>query len=274
MAGEAIRQLSKVDDLTVRRVVIGAAMVLVEGKSTEIMTRLRPVPLTDTLDFSWFEFAISSHDGTSWTKHCFGQVRSGSEHQRTTPDIKDLPQEVDSAKWYQRIKNIGSKYGPAFQGLRGITTNTTSQTAVASMINPVSRNESGYQIHPSTLDVCIQIFSAALGEGLHLKIGTLAVPTAIEELYVSRPESVMQMEAHASTTVRGAVAGNGVATSNSEVVMDLKGLKMSPIETDDGTDDADPHAAVRLEWNPDIEFTDTSTFNPTYKNGQRGIPSR
>ena len=260
MAGEAIRQITKVDDFTVRRVVIGAAMVLGEGKTTEIMTHLRPVPLTDTLDSSWFEFAISSHNGTSWTKHCFGQVRSGSEHQRTAPDIKDLPREVDSAKWYQRIKNIGLNYGPAFQGLRGITTSTTSQTAVASMINPISPNESEYQIHPSTLDVCIQIFSAAVAEGLPRKIGTLAVPTAIEELYVSRPESVMQMEAHASTTVRGAVAGSGVATSNGKVVLDLKGLKMSPIETDDGTDDHDPHAAVRLEWNKDIDFADASTL--------------
>ena len=235
-------------------------MVLGEGRTTEIMTHLRPVPLTDTLDFSWFEFAISSHNGTSWTKHCFGQVRSGFEHQRMAPDIKDLPREVDSAKWYQRIKNIGLNYGPAFQGLRGITTSTTSQTAVASMINPISPDESEYQIHPSTLDVCIQIFSAAVAEGLPCKIGTLAVPTAIEELYVSRPESVMQMEAHASTTVRGAVAGRGVATSNDKVVLDLKGLKMSPIKTDDGTDDPDPHAAVRLEWNPDIDFADASTL--------------
>ena len=134
------------------------------------------------------------------------------------------------------------------------------------MINPISPNESEYQIHPSTLDVCIQIFSAAVAEGLPRKIGTLAVPTAIEELYVSRPESVMQMEAHASTTVRGAVAGSGVATSNGKVVLDLKGLKMSPIETDDVTDNADPHAAVGLEWNQDIDFADASTLiRPTKK---------
>ena len=70
----------------------------------------------------------------------------------------------------------------------------------------------------------------------------------------------MQMEAHASTTIRGTIAGSSVATSNSKVVLDLKGVKLSPIETDDGTDDTDPHAAVRLKWNPKIDFADASTL--------------
>ena len=260
MAGEAIRQITKVDDFTVRRVVIGAAMVLGEGKTTEIMTHLCPVRLTDTLDSSWYEFVISSHNGASWTKHCVGQVRGGSEHQKATPDIKDLPRKVESTRWYQTMRKVGLNYGPAFQGLRGITTSATSQTAVAHISNSISPNDSEYQIHPSTLDVCIQIFSAAVAQGLPRKFNTLAVPTAIDELYVSRPDSAMQMKAHASTTVRGAITGSGFATANGKVVMDLKGLKMSPIEDDDGTEDLDPHAAVHLEWNQDIDFADASTL--------------
>ena len=262
MAGEAIRQITQIHDFTVRQVVIGAAMVLNEGKTTEIMTHLRPVRLTDTLDSSWYGFAISSHNGTSWIKHCVGQVRGGSEYQRTTPtpDIKELPRKVDCPRWYQTMRKVDLNYGPAFQGLRGMTTSATSQTAVAHMINSSSPNDSEYQIHPSTLDVCIQVFSAAVAKGLPRNLGNLAVLTAIEELYVSRPDSAMQMEAHASTTVRGAVIGNGIAIANGKVVLDMKGLKMPPIEDDDGTEDPNPHAAVYLEWKPDIHFADASTL--------------
>ena len=260
MAGEAIRQVTKVSDFTVRGVVIGAAMVLGEGKNTDIMTHLSPARLTDTLDSSWYEFVITSHNGTSWLKHCVGQVRGGSEHQRMAPDIQDLPRKVESNKWYHAMGKVGLNYGPAFQGLRDLTTSGTDQTAVANMINPIASTESEYQIHPSTLDVCVQIFSTAVAQGLPRNFKTLAVPTAIEEVYVSRPDAAIKMEAHASRSARGAITGSGIATSDGKVVLDIKGLKMSPIEDDAEGEDSDPHAAVQLEWDLDIDFANTSSL--------------
>lgn len=83
MAGEGVRQVTGTADFTVRRVVVNAAFVLGESAAGEIVTSLRPLRLTDTLDSAWYEFSISSHNGTSWTKHCSGQVCEDSLIQRS-----------------------------------------------------------------------------------------------------------------------------------------------------------------------------------------------
>ena len=53
---------------------------------------------------------------------------------------------------------------------------------------------------------------------------------------------------------------NNLALRAGNPRLDLKGLKLSPIDIDDGTDDRNPHAAVRLGLNQDIDFADASTL--------------
>jgi acyl transferase domain-containing protein len=62
MAGEAIRQLTGEVDFTVREVTISNALVLLEGVTTEIITHLKPLRLTTTLDSTWYDFDIASYD--------------------------------------------------------------------------------------------------------------------------------------------------------------------------------------------------------------------
>lgn len=61
------------------------------------------------------------------------------------------------------------------------------------------------------------------------------------------------MSAEASSTPRGKLTGNGVATSNGAVVLEMKGLRLSPVESKDEMRGPDPHAACRLHWKVDID---------------------
>lgn len=86
MAGEAVRQLTGVEEgfggYRVRRAMARSAMVLgsssAEGndKPVEVVTTLKPVKLTDLSDSSWYEFRVVSYNGSSWIKHCEGQMKA------------------------------------------------------------------------------------------------------------------------------------------------------------------------------------------------------
>lgn len=82
MAGEAIRQLTNINDFTLRHVLIKTALVLQDSKKIELMTSLGQVRFTTALDSDWYEFVISAYNGTSWAKHCIGQELGGNSQFR------------------------------------------------------------------------------------------------------------------------------------------------------------------------------------------------
>lgn len=102
MAGEAARQLTGTPDFTVRRVIVNAAFVIGESASVEVVTSLKQLRLTDTLDSAWYEFTISSYNGSSWTKHCTGQVCAGKQFDLKAVEPRGkLPKSVSSDRWYR-----------------------------------------------------------------------------------------------------------------------------------------------------------------------------
>jgi acyl transferase domain-containing protein len=108
MAGEAIRQHSNTqDDYTVREVHIGAAMLLRNDTPTELITTLRPKMLSTNLDSKWFEFVVSSHNGTNWTKHCWGLVIAGRATQAHRHSPETFTRKVSSPRWYKTMARIG-----------------------------------------------------------------------------------------------------------------------------------------------------------------------
>jgi acyl transferase domain-containing protein len=121
MTGEAVRQLAKTDDFTLRHVLIKTALVLQDLKTTELMTSLRRVRFTAALDSDWYEVVISSYNGTSWIKHCIGQVRAWREQSIQAKNIGTLSRKVPASTWYSALKRLGLNYGPSFQGLADIS---------------------------------------------------------------------------------------------------------------------------------------------------------
>ncbi|OHW98789.1 polyketide synthase [Colletotrichum incanum] len=257
MAGEAARQVcgGTFVGFAMRNVVIDMAMVLAENKPTEIITSLRRERLTDSLDGPWWEFTITSHNGSAWSKHCTGQVRSlENNSQNSKKSTPELPRVVGSAKWYQALRNVGANYGPYFQGLANVTCSPTDHHSSGTATHTV-QDSSYYPVHPTKLDFFLQLFSVAAMKGVGHKLSKMNVPTFIETLEIYNCDSQLQMEVRAIQTPRGSLCGGGHGVgAEGSIALSVKGVKLSPLENDVSEEDADPHAGARVFWQPDADF--------------------
>ncbi|ORY58730.1 KR domain-containing protein [Pseudomassariella vexata] len=265
MIGEAVRQLCSAPftGLSLRKVVIDTALVMVKPQSVEIITSLRKSRLTDSLESSWYDFVVSSHNGASWTKHCTGQVSSlfQIDGNSTTETIPSLPRKVDSQRWYQAMRVFGANYGPSFQGLEDIACATTANEATGRAANTVQDPEEYYPIHPSKIDNFLQLCSAAACKGSGHKITHMTVPTYIEHLDIRDCETEVDMVVTAESTPRGAIYGSGKGfSSDRNLVLDVSGVKLSPLDNGEFNEYSDLHAGARTFWQPDIDFLPLSTF--------------
>jgi acyl transferase domain-containing protein len=256
MAGEAIRQLTGSSDFSVRHVNISAALVLHEGKVVEVITHFHPARLTATLNSSWFDFTVSSLNGTTWVKHCDGQARAGFEFQLPVPSIEPLPRNVLSSTWYSVMRRFGLNYGPRFRGLSDISAHVSERKAMATIPNSFHEKETPYQLHPTMIDCTFQLFSAAASNGLARNFNKLSVPTYIEELYIRPAKGDVLAQAEVDPTARGTLSGDLVGVSEGRTVINVRGLRLSPLGGSDEATDNDPHAAAELEWKSHLNFVD------------------
>ena len=256
MAGEAVRQITSAQNFSLRHIIIERALVLHESETVEIVTNMRPLRLTDTLDSAWFEFSISSYSGTAWTKNCSGQVRGGSyNNEGDMTETIPLPIEVSTPEWYQAMKKIGLNYGTAFQGMSSISAGPNDRTAAAKVIDQREPQESHYQIHPTTIDSCLQLFTVAMSRGRSRHLTKLSMPSEIEELYIGRCPAEIQVYVDAS------LSGKAIGIAGDEVVFHLKGLKWSTLKDQPmANQPPDPHAGAHLVWKESIDFADTKNL--------------
>ncbi|KAH6869068.1 KR domain-containing protein [Thelonectria olida] len=274
MVGEASRQMHlsgpgnpEYGGFAMRNVVVGSAMVLNENKGMEIVTSLKKVSLTESLESNWWEFVVSSHNGTSWTKHCTGQVCAKNSD---VPRLQDawsmdrasrLPRRVDSAKWYQAFRNVGANYGPLFQGLQDISCATTETTAEGTAISTMQDDEVVYAVHPTKVDFFLQLLGVADAKGVGHVVDKMVVPTNIDFLEARDVLHDINMRVKTSSTVRGSICGNGEGVdTDGRVVLQLKGVKLTPLEDPASLGKPDPHAGARSHWQPDVDFVTMSSL--------------
>ncbi|SPJ72405.1 related to polyketide synthase [Fusarium torulosum] len=277
MAGEAVRQMAAagVDDaefagFSVRGVVIDAAMLLHENKSTEVLTTLTRHRLTDTLDSERWEFVISSHNGAAWTKHCTGHV-SAISRRPSSGDIavlpEKLPRHVHVSRWYMDMDRVGGNYGHFFQGLTDITAATTENRALATAIQTTWDEEEFYAVHPTQIDSFLQLVQAAAVRGVGHTLRTMVVPTYIEQMDVfastSDPgaSSPLVQAVKSTTTPHGSVTGGGTGHFPAgQLGLDVRGIKMSPLAGDVTEETPNPHAAARTHWREDVDFASMASM--------------
>ena len=156
------------------------------------------------------------------------------------------------------MKNVGLNDGGRFRGLSDISANVTKRHATARLHDKQEPSETPYQLHPSTLDSAFQLFSVAAFQGIGRLFKGLSVPTSIDELYIKPPKDYIDIEASGQATSKGGLCGDLIGVAGDEVVINLRGLKMSALgDNDDGLNE-DPHAAVELEWKSDINLLDAT----------------
>ena len=288
MACEAMRQVSDAtaDDYSLRNVTLRSALTLPESSATEVLFAMQPVRLTKSLDSAWYEFTVYSYNGTSWTRHCSGEVMAGPA---TLPpkgrEIHDLPRKVNEPGWYQAGRRHGINFGPRFQGLHSdaTTAHPLKNVIVAHVSNripDVVQTEEPPYPHAIAIDYCLQLFPQSVHRGLERKLRSklettdrycimhiyanlgcpsgLRIPTFLGEVYVRRPSPSgdLTIEVSGDENSRGDIQGDCLAIDDEgQVVVEMKNTRLSPLadESSDKIKDS-----FRVQWQPDLEFQDLS----------------
>lgn len=255
MFGHAVWQITGLKDFTVREVSFKTAMVLDDMLSTEIITRLQPHRLTDSLNSSFFEFSIQSHTGSVWTQHCSGLVAGGQDSPQSKPRMTSYSRVVDSKRWYRAMSRAGLRYGPHFTGLDRITA-SVSENAASAMVQDNKDPESAYTLHPATMDFILQSSLIAMHRGQPRFLEQSGLPTFIEEMYIKG--GAAGQEIHLNTTAqKQKVNSHGMV--GDAIIFSLKGLEFSAPERQENQQEEQSEAA-QLVWKPHVHLVDPETL--------------
>lgn len=255
MAGEAVRQVTGIDEtFRLRHVIVRMALVVPEGKPTEMITTLRQHRLTDTRNSNWWEFTIASHNGHTWSKHCTGEALAQSESLGSAQKPEALPRKIEMRKWFDTLRRAGLDLGPAFRNLGDISAGTTTQQATGKLLNNKYAEANKYHIYPTVIDSALQLIGIALTNGEARKFKN-RLPTSCEDFSVSRSCSDFTVAVTTKSTA-GSVVAEAQGIADGVAVLSLSGLKLSAVDNSDLIEASDTHAAARQEWGPDIDFID------------------
>ncbi|KAF2137744.1 uncharacterized protein K452DRAFT_321598 [Aplosporella prunicola CBS 121167] len=271
MVCEALRQVCEnksieVEGVTFRDVAIKVALVVPEtDDGVEIQLRL------DNVDDTWFNFAVESYGDGEWKLHCQGSIAANYQAQKPIEqhshpvDTNKLSQRIPGKRWYDAFNRVGFEYGPSFQPLGSIRTNTkyhaaAAEVRVATECGLIS-GESRYLLHPSTIDGCLQLIIISINAGLHKDMPHGVVPIGIDELSVWPPSE------QSRGTVGQAVAWTDeldgryfnthtkLSTEDGQVVLDVKSLRCVSYEaavpqSSKASRPREPY--METVWKPDI----------------------
>ncbi|KAJ5297689.1 Acyl transferase/acyl hydrolase/lysophospholipase [Penicillium antarcticum] len=259
MAGEAVRQITGVNEsFKLRNVLVSTALVINSGQSVEIVTALRRNRLTDSLDSEWWDFSISSHNGTSWKKHCSGEARSHIGDFGLAEERASLVRKVNTRRCYKAMAKSGLNFGPSFKLLEDVRSDTITQNATSEVLAKEADSKD-YHLHPTVIDASLQMITVAASKGYCDPITKMVLPTKIGEICISRCFGNVQVRTAAHYTPNGSIIGSGQSVAaNGKIVMSISGTRLSAL--DDQSSDEGSDGFARTEWGPHIDFLDANTL--------------
>jgi hypothetical protein len=263
MAGEAACQLDPTgtaSDYSVKNVTFKAPLILRDDMVTEIITSLRRVRFNDFAESQWYTFTITVYDGSEWTTHCQGQVRSYCDYQ--PPDVQKLDagqpllRAVDAGTWYRALERCGLAYGPTFRGLSNISAHPATLEAAADVVDQCNNPPSRYILHPTVIDQCLQLMSVAMTNGIARRLDRTAIPAGLNHLYVGREEPKMRLSVNLARHVLGSVAGHAnLMGSGDRPILSLKEAAFFSMKDPLQNDVTDIPLLTKLRWAPDVDLT-------------------
>ncbi|KAF7586076.1 hypothetical protein BBP40_009607 [Aspergillus hancockii] len=260
MVGEAVRQMTGSTDYSVRNLFMRIALTLKTSEATELITNLRPTRLADNVDSIWYDFSISAYQNGTWKKHCIGQARPGPARDHEVKAIIPYPRLVKPEKWYSALEKRGLEYGPQFRGLKHISASPSNYQASATLHDEEALYTSHYALHPILIDESLQLLSVAATHGIPRQMTRLAIPMAIEELYIANGRGEMSLDVSCNTA-GGTLSGNAIIVGNNRVVLSLHNGIFFSIQDPDLGIPKFPVAST-IHWNPHIDFVPTEEQLP------------
>lgn len=271
VACEALRQVFEtrgleIQSVTFRDVLIKAALAIPDDDDG-IETQFR---LNELDDGKWFSFSVESFSQDQWNQHSEGKIAANyiteapSSESGNPVDTMKLTQRVPGKRWYDAFNRVGFEYGPSFQPLSNIRTNSKYHHAAADVQvkteSDLMVGESRYILHPSTIDGCLQLIIISINSGLHKEMQYGVVPIKIEELSMWHPSQKAKTAGKAVAWTdeldgRYFNTHTKLTTETGEMVLDVKGLRCVSYEaavpqTNTPSRDREPY--METVWRPDI----------------------
>ncbi|RYO92343.1 hypothetical protein DL766_010347 [Monosporascus sp. MC13-8B] len=279
MAAEAVRQVTGVQEaVELRHVTVTTALVISEGDPAELITTFRRHRLTDFSDSPWWEFSITAHNGHTWTKHCFGEVRASSRTSWGDGDITEdasTPHKINVRQWYERVGRGGLRYGHHFRAMEQVRTSACGARglATAKMRNNWHGDEARYHLHPVVLDTIFQLIGAAAHHGFTYAYRQ-GVPSGVDYIALSRCSADDLTLGASCAHAGGTVMGDGSCVAGSTAFLKVSGARFPPL---DGAEDVhgehDVPITARSEWVPHIDFIDVGALVRPVRDNEPYFPA-
>lgn len=190
-----------------RDISISSAIIVPEEDGIEVMLHMKPWRMGSRASTSaWEEFTIYSRANNDWVLNCSGLIHvhyesqanplfadeealQNEKHRLTYEKMADSCTKFTPARtFYEKMTNIGLKYGPSFSKLseiyKGNYQGKCSMTIHDTKSLMPCQYEYDHLIHPSTLDNILQMLFPAM-TGLNEELTVAKVPTSIGRLFVS-----------------------------------------------------------------------------------------
>lgn len=215
------------------------------GKDLELHTILSPRKTSGAAATSstWYDFSISSLFWTSGsaTVHCTGSIRVTQRKQTAqmattkVENTKGFDHWASTAKWYSKWHDEGLCFGPQFQSLTSLRTDSARKRrefVSTARTEPVTVGGSFeyYPVHPITIDAAIQT-ACLSGTAGHVAALRTWLPVYIAEAHIqppAKPAGEAECEIHVKSEEMGFSSRrfDGVSTSNNAQRLELADNRM------------------------------------------------
>ncbi|XRM46123.1 hypothetical protein ABZX51_009176 [Aspergillus tubingensis] len=254
MINEAVRQISGMQDCTIRNLCIQAPLLLHQWEKMEIVTSAKPVKISDRVASASYEFSIMSYNGIEWVKHAVCQAAAGTAQLDLHLDsTHECARPVTSDFLYQELRKLGLEYGPAFRGLESIRADPLRYRATA-----VLRTEDTHAVHPTTIDKGLQLLSVAASKGKSMQDSRPHVPVFVDTIQIGRNRPLVKvtasMESLAVSQPKTKVTLIDNTGQGNTRILSIKGVLLVPLESSIKAESKNIPLATYGEWRPDMDL--------------------
>ncbi|RYP43908.1 hypothetical protein DL768_009576 [Monosporascus sp. mg162] len=217
----------------------------------------------------WLEFVVRSSVDDSMNDHSRGLVRVREQTVQKTAaeaEIKPLQHPTSARLWYKAMREVGYRFGPAFQKSLFVesTVGSRRSRSILSFQEPASaKPQSTYPLHPTNIDACFQAVAGSIWAGDRTAVNVILVPDVIDELVIPAQKSKAKVViATSMSNWTGLGNINDAKSFTSDVsafdqethalVHEMRGLRYQSLEAEKSKSDS--HAYTRSLWAPDISF--------------------
>lgn len=243
----------------------------------EIFTTLRPLKISGTTQSDgWHDFEVSTYDDGKYTIHATGIVSAtlGADSLPSKITLESVGlQELAVRSWYDRFAAIGLNFGPHFQTMKKVETDSKRRFMKAratvdgngngtkistSQDNAKSKGEM-YIMHPVLIDSMLQTALVASSAG-HIANLACMVPKIIEVASFTAPHGVDQakslvVDAMSEQTGPGSLrAAAELHSSNGDLCAQMENITAVAFQgiQDDQSAIDERQPMMKIIWKPDI----------------------